>query len=347
MLVVVSLVGSAGYFVHLPYTTISPGSTVALADRITIDGARTYANGRGDIRLLFIRERNHVNVWEYVRARFASDTEIVDDDVATGGQPSADLAAEAYADMESAKLAATAVALTRAGYRVPAPRGALVLATMPSRPGAAALEEGDVIVRLDGRPIVTTGDLARAVEAGEVGESVPAVVRRDGTRKTVTVRFSAGPDGKPVIGVRIFPALRFPVEVEIDTAGIGGPSAGLALTLAILDDLTPGDLTGGSRVAATGTIDLAGRVGPIGGIQQKGVSARAAGASIFLVPACPQQPLAARDVCRRDLGELRRRAGRSVSVVPVADIDEALAALRERGGAPVVEVPVTRAPQAA
>ena len=347
VLVVVSLVGCAGFFVHLPYTTISPGSTVALAERVTVDGARTYPKRRGDIRLLFIRERNSVNVWEYVRARFADDTEIVDDDLATGGQPSADLAAEAYADMEGAKLAATAVALTRAGYRVPRPRGALVLATLPSRPGAAELEEGDVIVALAGRPIVTTGDLARAVDAGEVGASVPAVVRRDGARKTVTVRYSAGPDGKAVIGVRIFPALTFPVEVEIDTEGIGGPSAGLAMTLAILDDLTPGDLTGGARVAATGTMDLDGRVGPIGGIQQKGVSARSAGASIFLVPACPQQPLAARDLCRRDLVELRRRAGRSVAVVPVADIDDALTALRERGGAPVVEVPVTRAPQAA
>ena len=338
VLVVCSLVGCAGYLWHVPYTTISPGSSVALAERVTIEGAETYPEPRGDVRLLFVRERNNVNAWEYLRARWDGDTEIIDDEVATGGQPSADLAAEAYADMASAKLAATKVALERAGYRVPPPRGALVLATLPSRPGASVLREGDVILAVDGRPIVTTGDLGRAVDAGTAGAVVPVVVRRDGKRKTVDVRYSLGPEGGTVIGVRVFPAFSFPVEVEVDTEGIGGPSAGLAMTLAILDDLTPGDLTGGRRVAATGTIDERGRVGPIGGLRQKGVSARAAGASVFLVPACPIEPASAATACRNDLRSLRERAGRGVAVVPVADIGEALEALRERGGAPVVPV---------
>jgi PDZ domain-containing protein len=311
---------------------------VALAERVTVEGAPTFARRRGDIRLLFVRERNNVNVWEYLRARFAADTEIIADAVATGGQGSADLAAEANAEMEGAKLAAKKVALERAGYRVPPPRGVLVLAPLPSRPGAAALAAGDVIVAIDGRPIVTTQDLARVVEAGKPGETLTVAVRREDRRERVEVRLSAGPAGAPVIGVRIFPAYAFPVDISIATEGIGGPSAGLAMALAVLDDLTPGNLTGGRRVAATGTIDPRGRVGPIGGIQQKGASARAAGASVFLVPACPEEPVDARDACRRDLAALRRRAGRGVAVVPVADIGEALVALRERGGAPVVPV---------
>ncbi|MFM7224239.1 MAG: PDZ domain-containing protein [Actinomycetota bacterium] len=338
LLVAGSIIGCAGFLVHVPYTTISPGSTVALTERVTVEGAKTYPDRRGDVRLLFVRERNNVNVWEYLRARLDGDTEIVADSVATGGQPSADLAAEAYADMEGAKLAAKKVALERAGYAIPPPRGVLVLAALPSRAGAAELEEGDVIIEVDGRPIVTGADLSRAVAAGEVGAVLPTVVRRDDRRETVEIRLSAGPRGAPVIGIRVFPAYAFPVEVSIDTEGIGGPSAGLAMTLAILDDLTPGNLTGGRRVAATGTIDTRGRVGPIGGIQQKGVSARAAGASIFLVPACPDAPNVEREACRRDLVELRRRAGSTVAVVPVADIGDALTALRERGGAPVVPV---------
>ena len=214
-------------------------------------------------------------------------------------------------------------------------------APLPSRRGAAALEAGDVMVAFGGRPVRTTGDLARAVSAHRVGESVETTVLRSGRRKVVRVRLSAGPEGAPVIGVRVFPSYRFPVTVKIDTSGIGGPSAGLAMTLAILDDLTPGDLTGGNRVAATGTIDVRGRVGPIGGIQQKGVSARAAGATIFLVPACPtasEVSPSARAACGRDLSELRRRAGRRVAVVPVTDLADALAALHERGGAVVVPI---------
>ena len=88
-----------------------------------------------------------------------------------------------------------------------------------------------------------------------------------------------------MIGVHVFPHFDFPVKVAVDTAGIGGPSAGLAMTLAILDDLTPGDLTGGKRVAVTGTIDPEGNVGEIGGIEQKAVAAQAAGAQLFIVPA--------------------------------------------------------------
>ena len=341
VLAVISIIGCAGFLVHVPYTTISPGASVPLSGRVSIEGARTYEHRRGDVQLLFVSERNHVNVWEYLRARLDANTEIVSDSVATGGEPSADLAAEAYADMESAKLAATKVALERAGYRVPPSAGALVLAPLPSRRGAAALEAGDVMVAFGGRPVRTTGDLARAVSAHRVGESVETTVLRSGRRKVVRVRLSAGPEGAPVIGVRVFPSYRFPVTVKIDTSGIGGPSAGLAMTLAILDDLTPGDLTGGNRVAATGTIDVRGRVGPIGGIQQKGVSARAAGATIFLVPACPtasEVSPSARAACGRDLSELRRRAGRRVAVVPVTDLADALAALHERGGAVVVPI---------
>jgi PDZ domain-containing protein len=76
----------------------------------------------------------------------------------------------------------------------------------------------------------------------------------------------------------------FPVQVEIDSGAVGGPSAGLAFTLAVLDVLTEEDLTGGALVATTGTIDLAGRVGPVGGVTQKVIAARRAGVELFLVP---------------------------------------------------------------
>src|SRR5205085_9130207 len=90
--------------------------------------------------------------------------------------------------------------------------------------------------------------------------------------------------GRKGIGVELSPRFTFPVKVSVDTTNIGGPSAGLAMTLAILDDLTPGNLTGGARVAVTGTIDPNGNVGEIGGIEQKAVAARAAGVTLFIVP---------------------------------------------------------------
>lgn len=73
-------------------------------------------------------------------------------------------------------------------------------------------------------------------------------------------------------------------EVTMNESVIGGPSAGLVLTLTIIDKLTHGDLTQGLRIAATGTINGAGEVGAIGGIKQKVVSTSKEGAVLFIVP---------------------------------------------------------------
>jgi PDZ domain-containing protein len=113
-------------------------------------------------------------------------------------------------------------------------------------------------------------------------------------------------------------AIDLPFDVAIDAEDVGGPSAGLAFTLSVLDILTPGDLTGGERVATTGTIGFDGSVGPIGGIEQKTVAAREAGVDLFLVPAAEVE------AARADAGSMR--------VVGVDDLADALAALDDVGG---------------
>ena len=110
-----------------------------------------------------------------------------------------------------------------------------------------------------------------------------------------------------------------PFDVTIDTGDVGGPSAGLAFTLALIDDLTPGDLTGGGDVAVTGTIAGDGTVGPVGGTGQKAAAVRDEGITLFIVPT-------------QDYEEAVARAGDDLQVVPVDNVDEALDALRERGG---------------
>jgi PDZ domain-containing protein len=103
---------------------------------------------------------------------------------------------------------------------------------------------------------------------------------------------------------------------------VTGPSAGLAFTLTLIDELSPGNLTGGKDVAVTGTMDLDGHVGEVGGVPQKTATAINAGAKLFLVPT-------------GEVKEARRRAGSALTVVGVHTIDDALRALREHGGAPV------------
>ena len=135
---VLAIVMIAGFVIHVPYTTISPGAAVPLNKLVSVEGARTYPDNRGDFRLLYVRERDHVNLWRYLQAKLDSDTEILKDgDINPSGEPQPDIAAQAQADMASAKIAATKVALEAAGYTVkPSGEGILVLASLPSRPRA-------------------------------------------------------------------------------------------------------------------------------------------------------------------------------------------------------------------
>jgi PDZ domain-containing protein len=172
----------------------------------------------------------------------------------------------------------------------------------------------DLLAAMEGR---SAGDIAvmTVVPHGETGE----VERR--------VELMVSPDDPSRTIIGIVPAdtrtVSLPFEVQIDTDEIGGPSAGLAFTLALIDELSPGELTGGARVVATGTIAEDESVGAIGALRQKTVAVREAGADVFLVPASQSEA---------ELAEARRVAGPDLRIVPVASLSDALAALEELGG---------------
>jgi PDZ domain-containing protein len=145
-------------------------------------------------------------------------------------------------------------------------------------------------------------------------------VRRDGgPPDDVEAVLGQGDDGKPLLGVRLSTKIKLPFDVNIDSGRVVGPSAGLAYALELLDLLTPGELTGGSSVAATGELLADGRVGPIGGIAQKTVTVRRAGAKVFLVP-------------KENEAEARAHAGSKLTVRGVSTFDEALKALGSLDG---------------
>jgi len=335
---IVIIASIAGFVIHVPYSTISPGDAVPLTKLVRVDGARTYQNQRGDIRLLFVRERNHVNLWRYLLAQFDPDTDVLKEEVLNpSGAPQPNLNAEAESDMTTAKLSATKVALEAAGYKVSDAKGILVTGVLPSGPAAKLLKPGDVILAANGTPVNDNVALHKVISRLKVGEKVTLEVLRDGRSMSVPVAIAQGikTSQGPItgVGIDVFPHYSFPVTVTVNTAGIGGPSGGLAMTLAILDAITPGNLTGGARVAVTGTIDPNGNVGEIGGIEQKAVAARAAHAKLFIVPQCsPQDPPAYKTACEKDLARATKRVGSSVKVIPVATFEQALDALRANGG---------------
>ena len=147
------------------------------------------------------------------------------------------------------------------------------------------------------------------------GEKVTLQVERAGSEQTVEVGTKASDDNPPraLMGILIEPKLELPVDITIDTGQIGGPSAGLAFALDIIDELGPTDIDHGERVVATGELALDGTVHEIGGIEQKTVGARDAGADVFLVPDAN--------------AEAARKYADGLRIVPVSDLDEALHAL--------------------
>lgn len=325
VLMVLAVVAAA--VVRLPYYTISPGSAVDVNRQIAIEGA-DQDRPRGEILLLFVRQRARVNALRWIQASLDPDVDLYREQTFTGGQSPEEVRDAAIADMAVAQYAAKVVALERLGYELPLERqGVRVLHVFESLPAHGVLRVGDVVVAVDGQPVRSSEALSKAIQEHEPGDAVDLAFYRRDRKMTETVRVAAseGDHSHAVIGVQIAPPYRFPVDIEIDTKDIGGPSAGLAMTLSIVDSLTPGELTGGSSVAVTGTIGFDGKVGPVGGVGQKALSALKAGATLFLVP-------------RSEVAEARRRAGDALKIVGVDDLDDALTALERAGGDPVTEV---------
>ena len=184
--------------------------------------------------------------------------------------------------MANSQQTATAAALCQLGIKF----GVVdrVTSTVRGLPAAGVLRSGDQIVAVNGVPVtcrVSAGDLIKAKAAGQ---PVALTIKRSGLLRKFTLR-TASYQGQPVIGVNLVESFVFPFKVTINIGNIGGPSAGMMFALAIIDKLTPANLTGGKFIAGTGEIEVGGNVDPIGGIQQKMAAARAAGATIFLTPA--------------------------------------------------------------
>jgi Lon-like protease len=177
---------------------------------------------------------------------------------------------------------ATAAALNE--LKIPYTTVISVVSTVTDQPAAGKLLKGDEIVSVDGKPLSTTEAVGEAVRARGPGEEVTFGVVRGTQKLDVAVR-TTGEQGKAMVGVTMQAKYKFPFKIDINVGDVGGPSAGLMFSLGIVDKLTRGPITGGKQIAGTGTITPEGVVGPIGGIAQKMVGARDAGATVFLTPA--------------------------------------------------------------
>jgi PDZ domain-containing protein len=274
--------------VHLPYAILQPGPVTntlgngpAGKPLITVSGKTTYpTTGALDFTTVAVLggPANPVNGWEWISGHLDhTNTVVPEEELFPKGVTSKQVDHEGAAEMADSQQEAIAVALRGLGQTVPevVSIGELV----KDSPAKGALRPGDIVLSIDGKAVTTPDSVRSAIRAHKPGEKAAFIVRRGGKAQAVSVR-TADVQGRAVVGILLRTEFLFPTKVSINAGDVGGPSAGLMFSLAIYDKLTPGSLTGGANIAGTGTIDSAGNVGPIGGIQQKLVGAKRGGPTL-------------------------------------------------------------------
>ena len=288
---------SVAFMVPVPYVQLQPGPVQDTLGRVDSGKqmftfgakAKTY-DTTGSLFFTTVRVGGpdaHLSIAEAVAAYVTSDKAVVPKDLIypddeTREQSDAESAAQMTGSQDSSRVAA----LRAAGYHV----GERPSVVQVAKGGAAfgKLVVGDVFLDVDGTKVTNPDQVVKAVGAHKPGETVRLTVERRKKSVDVPIVTRADPKDKdvPRLGISIGVKYDFPFVVNNNVGSdVGGPSAGTMFALAIYDKLTPGELTGGKKIAGTGEIAPDGTVAPIGGVRQKMAGAAKAHATIFLVPA--------------------------------------------------------------
>lgn len=319
-------------FLPVPYLVQTPGPTVDVLGEIDGEPAMSVTAAQGDaedhppqsgsLELLTVgvsggpgRELGAVPV---LTSWISSQNTVVPTEMYYPVGTTRDtVSAENAAQMSSSQEVAVAAALTE--LDIPFERRTVITGVEAGMPADGALREGDRVLAVDGQRPAQAADVVAAVQAWGGEEPLRFEVDRAGSSEEVEVTPQTGEAG-PRIGALLADDFDFPVQVDFHVGDIGGPSAGLIFSLAVIDHLTPGDLTGGAHLAGTGEITVDGHVGAIGGARQKAFAAHARGAEYFLSPAGNCQEVV-QAVDEGSLDDMR--------VIRVDTLDDAVSALED------------------
>jgi Lon-like protease len=342
LLVVAAIIAAQ---VTIPYYVITPGDASPVGQYIEVPQADNHPIS-GNILLtdVFV---SHLSALGYLQYHFFdSNNEIYSSQELLGPSTSnSEFVDQGYLEMTQAQSFATAAALSHLGYAVTSSNaGALIYGIVPGSPAAKTLKVAQVITAVNGTPTTSECGLIQALHGYGPGTTVTLSVEQSfindvGTfvtgpvaqkqvllakaPKPSVVNFCGGPPitQTAFIGVEAETQQdwQFPVKVSVHTQDIGGPSAGLAMSLGIIDKLSSGRLTGGRVVAATGTIDQNGNVGDVGGVAEKTIAVERAGATVFFVP-------------KVELKTAEAKASPQLHVYAVSTLDQVLRILQRLGG---------------
>jgi len=344
VIVVIVVAGWIASRVSVNYYVITPGDATPVSQYIEVPPQDNHPlTGKILLTDVFVTQLNALNYLQY--RYFDSDSEVISGPELLGPTPDeGQYLTQGYLQMAQAQSFATAAALSHLGYTVTATNtGSLVYAIEPGSPAAKVLEVAQVITGVNGTATPTDCDFVQALRGKQPGTTVSLSVEESSindvgdfvsgpvVQKSVTL--GTPPKGLVETGCGApFPATaylgidpqtqqdwHFPVKVTVHTQDIGGPSAGLAMTLGIIDKLSSGRLTGNRIVAATGTIDQYGNVGDVGGVAEKTIAVEQAGATVFFVPSV-------------ELKTAESKASPQLHVYAVNNLDQVLRILKRLGG---------------
>jgi PDZ domain-containing protein len=317
--------------ISMPYYAMSPGPVSDVSDYVEVEERADTTEGEFFFLTVSLQE---VNVIEWVAAKLDSRVDLTPiENIRPAGVTQEELRQQNLSLMSRSKENAKFVALTYLGYEVTYNgSGALITSTIEGSAADGVLFDGDVIVAVAGEPVEFSTDAVDLIGGRSPGDELTLTIERTAADdpdaiETIDVTLVLGsyryvdddgdviedPD-RGMVGVLLTDApveVIFPVDVDIDSQNVGGPSAGMMFTLEIIDSLTPEDLTHGRRVAGTGTIDAEGNVGGIGGMKQKTYGAIDAGAEYLLVPSS-------------NFAEAEEAAGDDIIVIAVDTLDDAI-----------------------
>lgn len=288
----VVLLSAVAALLPVPYVALNPGpvtntlGSVGKTELIRIEGRTTYPDeGNLDLTTVSVLggPRHRLDLVTALRGWLDDAVAVVpEEQVYPAGETAKEIEEQSATEMRDSQENATTAALRHLG--IPVTTRLLVQQLAEGSPSRGKLRAGDEIIQVDGEPVLGGAQLRELITARDPGDQVRIVVNRDGKRVQVRITTQAAEDGRAIVGITTRDDADYPFTVEISLQDVGGPSAGLMFALGIVDKLTPGSLTGGEHIAGTGTIDDAGHVGTIGGITQKMIGAKEAGATVFLSP---------------------------------------------------------------
>jgi len=280
----------------------------------------------GNLYQLTVR-RDEANIYVYLWSLLNSSYDLYPREVILpDGVTPQELSEISIQNMRTSENVAIAVALKNIGYEIESKGdGVAVVGLLEDSPVKDKLKKGDLINSINNTDIYSATEFISTLRTYSIGETVSIGLLReiDGIKEQIYIKTTliehVEYEGEPMVGflaTTVNERFDFPFEIDIKTGNVGGPSAGLMMALNVYNNLIPEDITNSKIIAGTGTIEIDGSVGPVGGIKQKIIAAKRAGAELILVPVA-------------NFEEARPFETDKTAIVAVDSFDEALAVISQ------------------